>query len=108
MRTASRRKKFEELYKKVKDEDVDWMKVIAHADETGSIRSKKMYLYLTQKGRCMYTGKHIELSDLFNNNLYAYSIAELYFEPYFCCNLFACSKRYVHFTLYCFNFVLAE
>lgn len=46
------------------------MKVIAHADETGSIRSKKMYLYLTQKGRCMYTGKHIELSDLFNNNLY--------------------------------------
>lgn len=70
MRTESRRKKFEELYKKVKDEDVDWMKVIAHADETGSIRSKKMYLYLTQKGRCMYTGKHIELSDLFNNNLY--------------------------------------
>lgn len=70
MRTASRRKKFEELYKKVRDEDVDWMKVIAHADETGSIRSKKMYLYLTQKGRCMYTGKPIELSDLFNNNLY--------------------------------------
>ena len=56
MRTESRRKKFEELYKKVKDGDVDWMKVIAHADETGSIRSKKMYLYLTQKGRCMYTG----------------------------------------------------
>lgn len=70
MRTASRRKKFEELYKKVKDEDVDWLKVIAHADETGNIRSKKMYLYLTQKGRCMYTGRHIELSDLFNNNLY--------------------------------------
>lgn len=70
IRTVSRRKKFEELYKKIKDEDVDWMKVIAHADESGTIRSKKMYLYLTQKGRCMYTGKHIELSDLFNNNLY--------------------------------------
>ncbi len=75
MRTVSRRKKFEELYKKVKDEDVDWMKVIAHADETGSIRSKKMYLYLTQKGRCMYTGKHIELSDLFSN---LYDIDHIY------------------------------
>lgn len=58
------------MYKSVKDEDTDWMNVIADADDTGRIRSKKMYLYLTQKGRCMYTGKHIELSELFNNNLY--------------------------------------
>lgn len=69
-RTVSRKKKFEELYKKVKDEDTEWMKVINQADESGAIRSKKMYLYLTQKGRCMYTGKRIELSDLFNDNLY--------------------------------------
>lgn len=53
-----------------KDENTDWAKVIEHADESGTIRSKKMYLYLTQKGRCMYTGNHIELSDLFNDNLY--------------------------------------
>ena len=59
-RTSSRRNKFEELYKKVKDEATDWMQVIAKAEEDGKIRSKKMYLYLTQKGRCMYTGKHIE------------------------------------------------
>ena len=69
-RTSSRRNKFEELYKKVKDETTDWMQVIANAEEDGKIRSKKMYLYLTQKGRCMYTGKHIELDDLFDNNLY--------------------------------------
>ena len=46
------------------------MQDIANAEEDGKIRSKKMYLYLTQKGRCMYTGKHIELDDLFDNNLY--------------------------------------
>ena len=69
-RTLSRKKKFEDLYKNVKDENTDWAKVIEHADESGTIRSKKMYLYLTQKGRCMYTGNHIELSDLFNDNLY--------------------------------------
>lgn len=69
-RTSSRRNKFEELYKKVKDEATDWMQVIAKAEEDGKIRSKKMYLYLTQKGRCMYTGKHIELDDLFDKNLY--------------------------------------
>lgn len=69
-RTISRKKKFEELYKNVKDESVDWMNVIEHADDSGSLRSKKMYLYLTQKGRCMYTGEHIELSDLFNKSLY--------------------------------------
>ena len=69
-RTINRKKKFEALYKSVKDEDTDWMNVIADADDTGRIRSKKMYLYLTQKGKCMYTGKHIELSDLFNSNLY--------------------------------------
>ena len=40
-RTSSRRNKFEELYKKVKDETTDWMQVIANAEEDGKIRSKK-------------------------------------------------------------------
>lgn len=66
----SRAKKFLELYKKIKDEDKDWKKIIESADEDGRIRSKKMYLYLTQKGRCMYTGRPIDLDQLFNNNLY--------------------------------------
>ena len=29
-----------------------------------------MYLYFTQMGRCMYTGEEIELSQLFNDNIY--------------------------------------
>lgn len=69
-RTKSRKQKFIELYKNIKDEDILWKDVIEKADSDGRIRSKKMYLYLTQKGRCMYSGKMISLDDLFNNNLY--------------------------------------
>ena len=69
-RTVSRKQKFTELYRKVKEEEKDWKGIIEAADQNGTLRSKKMYLYLTQKGRCMYTGKPIELADLFNDNLY--------------------------------------
>ncbi|MBQ2982008.1 MAG: type II CRISPR RNA-guided endonuclease Cas9 [Lachnospiraceae bacterium] len=69
-RTISRKQKFLDLYKSVKKEEQDWRSVIENADNDGTLRSKKMYLYLTQKGRCMYTGKVIELKDLFNDNIY--------------------------------------
>lgn len=69
-RTISRKQKFVDLYKKIKEEDKDWKEIIEAADQSGTIRSKKMYLYLTQKGRCMYTGRPIELEDLFNENKY--------------------------------------
>ena len=66
----SRAKKFRELYKKIKDEDKGWDKVIDNAEENGTIRTKKMYLYLAQRGRSMYTGKTIDLDQLFNDNIY--------------------------------------
>lgn len=69
-RTISRKQKFIDLYKTIKDEEVDWKDIINKSDENGKLNTKKMYLYLTQKGRCMYTGERIELSELFNNNLY--------------------------------------
>lgn len=68
-RTESRRSKFAYLYRSVKDDTFDWQKAIKETDE-GQFRSKKLYLYYTQKGRCMYTGERIELSDLFKDNLY--------------------------------------
>lgn len=68
-RTVSRKSKFAELYKKCKEEGRDWSKEIEGTEET-KFRSKKLYLYYTQKGRCMYTGERIELSDLFNDNRY--------------------------------------
>lgn len=70
VRTKSRKDKFLELYKNIKDEECDWKKVIEDADADGKLRSKKMYLYLTQKGRCMYSGETIDLDNLFNDNLY--------------------------------------
>lgn len=69
-RKASRKQKFLELYKNIKDEAYDWKSIITDADEKGTLRSKKMFLYLTQMGRSMYTGKPIDLDDLFNDNLY--------------------------------------
>ncbi len=69
-RTVSRKKKFEELYKKCKEESRDWVGEIAGFTED-EFRSKKLYLYYTQKGRCMYTGNPISLEDLlYNNNKY--------------------------------------
>ena len=68
-RKDSRQKKFADLYTKCKEDERDWAKEIAETPET-KFRSKKLYLYYTQKGRCMYTGDPIDLDDLFNDNLY--------------------------------------
>lgn len=66
-RTVSRKKKLEELYKACKADSRDWMKEIGNFTED-EFRSKKLYLYYMQKGRCMYTGNAISLEDLLKNN----------------------------------------
>lgn len=68
-RTKSRRSKFLELYKGCKEDAREWKKEIENKDEA-DFRRKKLYLYYTQKGRCMYTGEPISLSDLDTDNLY--------------------------------------
>lgn len=68
-RTVSRKRKFEELYKQCKKEGRDWQEEISRISE-GEFRSKKLYLYYLQKGRCMYSGEPISLDDLFYDNLY--------------------------------------
>lgn len=70
LRTIPRKQKFLELYKNIKDETKDWVTEIEKADSDGTLRSKKMYLYLTQMGQCMYTGEKINLDDLFKDNIY--------------------------------------
>lgn len=73
-RKKSRKEQLQKLYKAIKSESPEWKKEmlskIDKADDDGKLRSKKMYLYFTQMGRCMYTGEPIELDDLFNDNLY--------------------------------------
>ena len=69
-RTVTRKQKFLDLYKNLQKEARDWVGEIERADADGTLKSKKMYLYFTQKGRCMYTGEKIEIEKLFNDNLY--------------------------------------
>lgn len=35
-----------------------------------NVRSDRLYLYFLQLGKCMYTGESIEISDIYNENLY--------------------------------------
>lgn len=73
-RKDSRKDQLQKLYKAIRSEDSAWKKEmlsrIEEEADSGRLRSKKLYLYFTQMGRCMYTGRPIELSDLFDNNLY--------------------------------------
>ena len=39
-------------------------------EEASKLKATKLYLYYTQLGRCMYTGKKIDLGELFDNNKY--------------------------------------
>ena len=68
-RKDSRKKKLLELYKNCKKEEGDWSKELNARDES-EFKSKKLYLYYMQKGRCMYSGKPIDLKNLLNDNLY--------------------------------------
>lgn len=68
-RKDSRKKQLIELYKSIRD-DREWEKEIEGADNNGSLRSKKLYLYYRQMGRCMYTGKEIDLYTLLHSNEY--------------------------------------
>lgn len=68
-RTDSRRQKLAELYKGCKIDGRNWVKELDRWSDK-ELRSKKLYLYYLQQGRCMYTGEPIDLEDLFNDNLY--------------------------------------
>ena len=66
-RTQSRKNKFLDLYKACKNEDRDWKGELESKDEA-EFRIKKVYLYYTQKGRCMYSGEQIDLDKLLTDN----------------------------------------
>lgn len=74
-RKDSRGKQLVNLYKNIKGETREWEKEIKAAQDDQSLRSKKLYLYYTQMGRCMYTGKEIDLEELFTTK---YDIDHIY------------------------------
>lgn len=67
--TVSRKKKLEELYKNAKKQEPELYSLLQKYDEN-DLRRDALYLYFTQKGRCMYTGEPIEIEDLYNKNIY--------------------------------------
>lgn len=68
-RTVSRFNQLKELYKQSKTDDIDLRQSLEiKSDE--ELRNDRLYLYYTQLGRCMYTGERIEISELYNNNIY--------------------------------------
>lgn len=63
-RTKTRRSQLDELYKKVKDEDIHHLTKQLDdlgADADNKLRSDKLFLYFIQLGKCLYTGKSIDI-----------------------------------------------
>lgn len=79
-RTVSRKKRLEELYKTCKEDGKKWLKEIEGLSED-RFRSKKLYLYYAQMGRCMYTGNPIQIEDLLSANS-KYDIDHIYPRHY--------------------------
>ncbi len=69
VRTESRRKVLIDLYKKCKVEEKNWIEELSNTADH-QLRSDKLYLYYTQKGKCMYSGETIQLEDLWDNTKY--------------------------------------
>lgn len=78
---ASRKTKIENLYKKLdKAYNTEKQELISLLNSFGQdvdskLRSKKLFLYFMQLGKCMYTGKPIEFSQLFTSK---YDIDHIY------------------------------
>lgn len=68
-RTESRKKQLQDLYKTCKNEERDWIAELG-SYEDHQLRSDKLYLYYTQKGRCMYSGEIIPIGELWDNTRY--------------------------------------
>lgn len=68
-RTESRKRRLMDLYKKCREEEGSWIEALENTQEQ-QLRSDKLYLYYTQKGRCMYSGQRIDLEELWDNTKY--------------------------------------
>ena len=73
-RKDSRRDDLIKLYKACKDDVSKFIKEL-ESYEDRNLRAKALYLYYTQKGKCMYTGESIDLSFILNKKD---SVASLY------------------------------
>lgn len=68
-RTVSRKQRLLDLYKNCKNEEKELYEQLCKTDEN-EFRRDSLYLYYTQFGKCVYTGQRIEISDIYNRNIY--------------------------------------
>lgn len=68
-RTVSRKQRLLDLYKCCKNEEKELYEQLCDTDEN-ELRRDSLYLYYTQFGRCMYTGKPISIDEIYNRNIY--------------------------------------
>ena len=68
-KTKSRKDKLKGSYKSC-EEDVGKLQTLLEGKTDSDLRSKRLYLYFLQQGKCMYTGNIINLENLFDKNLY--------------------------------------
>ena len=68
-RKVSRKDSLLELYKACKKDNEALYEKLYATDEN-EFRRDALYLYYTQFGKCMYTGKDISIEDIYNKNLY--------------------------------------
>ena len=79
-RTVTRLKQIQEVYEKVKDEDIRKLQRVL--DEWGDaahnkLQSDKIFLYFIQLGKCLYTGKSIDLESVISGDG-TYNIEHIY------------------------------
>lgn len=68
-RKVSRKSRLIDLYKSCKKDNEALYNAIVTTDEN-EFRRDALYLYYTQFGKCMYTGKTIPIEEIYNRNLY--------------------------------------
>lgn len=68
-RTVSRKQRLLDLCKYCKNEEKELFEQLLNTDEN-ELRRDSLYLYYTQFGRCIYTGKTISLDEIYNRNIY--------------------------------------
>ena len=72
--TTSRKAALIQLYKNCKIDERNWVDELEKRTES-ELRSKRLYLYYTQMGKCMYSGEPINLDELFTD---VYDIYHIY------------------------------
>jgi CRISPR-associated endonuclease Csn1 len=68
-RTVTRKKRLLDLYEKCQKEEGELYEQLKNTSDK-EFKRDALYLYYTQFGRCMYTNQPIDISEIYNKNLY--------------------------------------